>query len=429
MGFMELAPYLSALVIGATIGVLVTYLMCKTRMSVQDSAIVKLKTTLDNERAAAKDKTEFVEEATQELGRAFESVSSNVLLNNSKLFLDMARKEFSDSQDQAIVDLEIRKKSMEAMVQPIAKSLQMVGNQINELEKVRKDAYTGLEDQLNSLNDTQQILQNETKNLSEALRTPKARGRWGEIQLKRIVEMAGMIAHCDFKEKDAHAGADENLAPDLVINLPGEKQIVIDAKTPLNYYLDALETDSEKDRDDRLKMHAARVRSHMEKLGAKPYWDQFETAPDFVILFLPGEAFFGAAVEFDTSLIEDGAGKQVILASPSSLIALLRTVASAWRQELISENVHRVGDLGKKLYSQVCEFSTVYAQLGKSLDEAVVTYNQTVGVLENKVLSSARGFMSMNTGAVGEIPEIIRIDKRSVATTGDSKEIEMESGS
>lgn len=370
---------------------------------------VQLKAALEGERRAATERIASFKNATEELSEKFKALSRDALKDNNQSFLQLAHSTLEKFQETAKGDLELRQKAIDQLVKPLKESLEKVDGKIGEIEKARAGAYAELREQVKNLATSQTQLQTETGNLVNALRAPHVRGRWGEIQLKRVVEIAGMVEYCDFNQQDtADTG---KLRPDMTIRLPNERTIVVDSKVPLQAYLEALEARDEEIRVAKLKDHARQIRTHLIKLGAKGYWEQFEQSPEFVFLFLPGETFFSAALEQDPSLIEFGVEQRVIVATPTTLIALLKAVSYGWKQEQMATNAHEVSKLAKELYDRLRTFTNYFADIGRGLDRALDSYNKGVGSLEARVLVTARKFKERGAIAGEEIDTLEPIDK------------------
>ena len=371
----------------------------------------RLTAELEHERRSGADKLALLADAQTKLRDAFQTLSAEALRQNNQSFLDLARASLGEFQKIAVADLDSRGRAIGELVNPVRESLEKVDSKLQAVERERVGAYAALSEQVRSLAQTQQQLQSETAKLVRALRTPAVRGRWGEIQLRRVVELAGMLDHCDFFEQQSVDTEDGRLRPDLLVKLPGGRHVVVDAKAPLGAYLEAFEASDEGRRVELLRDHSRQVRDHMTKLGAKSYAAQFAPAPEFVVMFLPGETFFAAALEHDPELIEFGVDKRVIPASPTTLIALLRSVAYGWRQERLADNAQAISELGRDLYDRLRSTADHFTRLGVQLDRAVVCYNDAIGSLESRVMVSARRFKEKGISTGEEIVPLESLDR------------------
>ena len=371
----------------------------RTEFAQLTSANTQLSTQLASERASATEKLAALTDAHARLTAEFKALSADALSRNNAVFLELARETFSNLQQQSIGDLDKRQQAIDALVKPLKESLQQVDAKIGAIENARKEAYGTLSEQLRSLNTAQLQLQTEASRLSTALRSTTYAGSWGELQLRRVVEMADMLGYCDFCEQETSG----NLRADLVVRLPGGQRIVVDAKTPLEAFRAASEATDETLRATRLAEHAQKVRGHIDALGAKNYWEQFQPAPEFVVLFLPGDQFLGAALHADSTLMDRAISKRVLLATPSTLIALLKAAAYGWRQESISKNAEEISLLGRQLYDRIATFADNLDKIGRALENALKGYNAAVGSFEASVLPGARRFAELGARGAKEL--------------------------
>jgi DNA recombination protein RmuC len=413
------------LVLGAGGGVLVACLVSSSRAGARMSAeralhesrsaadraeIASLTTALDHERKASAERLAAVEDVRRQLVGEFAELSRKALDQNSTQFLALADAKLNEAQNFARGELDQRRQAIEQLLAPLKDQFSKYESAIRLLELERQKAYSGLTEQVSQLTQSQDKLRQETKNLVTALRSPSTRGRWGEMQLRRVVEMAGMLEHCDFEEQSTLRTADGVMRPDLVVRLPGSRHVVVDAKVPLQGFLDANEAADEQTRKLHLHSHARQLRAHVDALSKKAYWAQFEESPEFVVAFVPGDALLTAALEEDADLMEHAVGNRVLLATPTTLIALLRAVAYGWRSEALAENAREVQRIGRELYKRLGVFGEHMARTGRGLRSAVDSYNKAVGSLERSVLPQARRFSELGVVAEPE-SEALEIDQ------------------
>ena len=364
---------------------------------------------VESQRANIAEQRRVLEEAEKKLKEAFQSLASEALQASNRQFMDLARASFDSLQKEASGDLEQRKVAIGGMVEPLEKAVNELRAEVNKIELARQDAYGSLRTELQQLTTTNKELRQETGSLVSSLRQPQIKGKWGELTLRRAVELAGMSPHCDFVEQQSVDVEDGRLRPDLIVHLPGDTQIVIDAKVPLHASFAAMSARSDVEYRAAMAQHASLVRDHINRLSAKEYWKQFEPTPEFVVLFVPGESFFSAALEQDRTLIEDAIDKRVVLASPTTLIALLRAIAYGWKQQLVAENAERIKDLGKELYDRILKFAEHLSDVSKGLERANKAYNSAVSSFDSRLVPSARKFKEMGVGAAN-VPDIDPIE-------------------
>ena len=401
--------FIVGLVIGALVGGLIAW-------SIGRSAQARLRSEIEKDRAVHAERLRAYQDAERSLRGTFQALSAEALQSNNRPFLELAESRLQTARAEAAGDIDARKQAIEHLLGPLQKTLDQVDREIQSAERRRVESSATLAERLTALDLTGQHLQTETRRLVDALKRPGVRGRWGEIQLKRVVELAGMLEHCDFEEQQTLNGSlngnDRKIRPDVIVRLPGGKHVIIDAKVPLDAYLRALESPDEAGRQALLAEHSRQVRTHLAQLGAKEYFADVPSTPEFVVMFLPGEMFFSAALEQDPSLIEFGVERKVIPASPTTLIALLRAVAYGWQQESMEENARKISELGKALYESIRVLGDHFGDLGSRLKGSLDAYNKAVGSLEGNVLVKARRFKELQPASVGEdIPTLEVIDR------------------
>ncbi len=391
-----------------------------------DRELIKARADLDHERSLAQERLQTLGEAQARLSDSFKALSAEALQSSMTQLAEMARAQFQAAQVEAKGDLDKRQQAVEQIVAPLKEQLGRVDAQLLRLDQDRRESRGRLEAQLRTLTETGEKLRTETGALVTALRKPNARGQWGQMQLRNVVELAGMVRHCDFAEQSSLAGDDGTLRPDLIVRMPGGKHVVVDAKAPLQGVLDAYQARDEEERQRHLRDHARLLRKHVKSLADKSYWAGLESAPDFVVLFLPGEHLYGAALDADPSLIEDAMAKRVLIATPTTLLAMLRAVGYGWQQERVAESAQAISELGRELHGRLVKLSGLLSTLGKRLNSAVAAYNETVGSYEARVVPGARRFAEHGAVSEGrEIPQLeqVSLSARAVHVTDVADEV------
>jgi DNA recombination protein RmuC len=394
--------------LGVALGACVSWLATRP-------AAARLQSSLDRDRAVHVERLRAYQDAERTLRDAFQALSADALQTNNRAFLALAESRLREARTETTADIDARKKAIENLLAPMAKTLEQVDRELRDAERRRTESGSALLQKIATLDEAGRRLGDETRRLTDALKKPGVRGRWGELQLKRVVELAGMVEHCDFEEQHTLVDDDRRMRPDVIVRLPGGKHVVIDAKVPLDAYLRALEAPDEAARRALLEDHARQVRAHLTQLATKDYAAHIQPSPDFVIMFLPGEMFFSAALEQDPALIEFGVEKRVIPASPTTLIALLRAVAYGWQQEAVARDAQQIADVGKKLYEAVGTLASHFDRLGSKLRGSIDAYNEAVGSLEGNVLVKARKFRDLQAangnGEIAQLPPIDRVPR------------------
>lgn len=396
----------SLCLLSAALGALIMRSRARREHEKLESISQQLSMQLHLEKERYLEKIETIEESRKQLENSFSALSQQALKLNNENFLTLAKEKLSQFQIKAEANLDKKEKSIELLLQPIQSALKNTKEQIQSIEKERKESFGSLSQHLKIINESQADLRFETQNLVQALRRPEVRGQWGELTLKRIAELAGMVDHCDFYEQQQSENSASRMRPDMIVRMPDQRELIIDAKTPLDAYLNASQASDTEIRDQSLARHARNVRERMRELASKAYWSQFKNSPDFVVLFIPGEQFLSAALEQDPQLLEDALKNKVILATPTSIVALLRAVAFGWRQIAVAENAEKIRELGEDLYHRLATFAEHLQKLGKHLDTSVEQYNKAMGSLDRQVLSGARKFTELGIEKKKPIPEL-----------------------
>ena len=387
----ELTLIINALVTGA----IITYLILHHKISQLREKNISLTTQLDYEQKTNQEKLSNLEKARDQLTETFTALSSQALKQNSEEFLKLAQENLKRYQSQASNEFEKKEKAIEHLLNPIKEALNKTEQQVRDIEKERKESYGALSKHLENMAQSQNVLQDETRKLVNALRRPEVRGQWGEMTLKRLAELAGMVEYCDFYEQEQVKTEEGSLRPDMIVRMPDGREIVVDVKTPLDAYIKAIEAIDDTQRQSELLRHTRNVKQRINELADKAYWNQFKNTPDFVVLFIPGDQFLTAALDQEPAILENALSRQVILATPTSLVALLRAIGYGWRQEQLAENAEHIKTVGEELYSRLLTFSEHLQKLGRSLDSGLKHYNSAVGSFDSRVLPSARKFNEM----------------------------------
>jgi DNA recombination protein RmuC len=413
-----------ALAAGLLLGALITWLFVKLRQRRLRDTIEVLSDRIKDQDALQTERDAAFDAATGKLATAFSDLANQSLKSNSENFLRLAEQNLGAQHERAKRELGNREQAVENLVKPIKDALHQSQQQIMALEKSRSEAYGDIKSQLAAMQTGQRSLTQETHNLVNALRRPEVRGRWGEITLRRLVELAGMVEHCDFQEQVHTSNDEKTVRPDMIVRMPDHRELVVDVKTPLDAYLEAIEAKDDAQRKQRLEKHARNVRDHVRKLASKTYWEQFSKSPEFVILFIPGDQFLSAALNEDPDLIEYALSEQIILATPTSFVALLKAVAYGWRQLVLADNAEEIRRLAEDLYGRLTAFVGHLNKVGKQLASSVENYNRAVGSLEHKVLPGARKFVELGIRPKKEIEQLEPLESlpRTIVESGSDSD-------
>lgn len=380
-------------------------------LDAESSARVKAETQLAEATKNLEEQKKFIEGSRRDLENAFKALSDDALKSNNQAFLELATKSLESTLTEGRGDLERRRQAIDELVRPLKDALNKYEEHIRTIEQSRQKAYVSLEEQIKSLGETHRDLRDKTDGLVTALRKPEVRGRWGEITLERVAELAGMSEHCDFSQQVSVESDDGRLRPDMIVHLPGRREVVVDSKVSLTAYIDALSAGSDEERAQHLSRHAQQMRTHMKDLSEKSYWEQFPRAPEFVVMFIPGESFFAAALECDRKLLEDGMSKRVVLATPTTLIALLWSVAYGWRQEQLTQNAQEICDLGKQLYDRLQVLSEHFESMRRNLERTNEAFNKAVASIEARVYPAARRFKDLGITSGKDIEVVEPVER------------------
>jgi len=403
---------LAAALLGLVIGAGITWLHLQREIQQLRIDKARLETEMEGRRRQFEAQLGQLSDARKTLARHFAVLSRQALKENSHLFLRLAGENLNLHRERASADLRERQTAIDNLVAPIRDTLERARAELREIEQKREASFGSLSEQLRLLAESEQHLRQQTSHLVNALKRSDVRGRWGEMTLKRLVELAGMVEHCDFSEQVSVQSDDGALRPDMIVHMPGQGQLVIDAKAPLDAYLRAVDADDESTRLREMKRHAANLRERVRSLASKRYWSQFSRSPDFVVLFVPGDPFLGSALAADAELMEFAMQRNIVLATPSSLMALLRAVAHGWKQAAFSENAERIRETGEELYRRISTFTAHFQRLGKSLNSSVEYFNKTLGSLERQLLPGARRMSELGVRPARELADLTPLDQR-----------------